>query len=106
MLMSEAKLPTAWRRLEVLVGTNDGFIIAEEDLRHRGPGELLGTRQHGEAGLRVARLPDDFDLLEWAREDAGGLAERDPTLTRPASAAVRSALIRQHGGSAALLDAG
>jgi len=67
-------------RVSAFVATNDGFRLAEEDLRLRGPGELLGTRQSGLAGLRAARLPGDAALLEQARDDAFGLVERDPSL--------------------------
>lgn len=64
------------RRLEVFASTTDGFRIAEEDLAIRGPGELLGLRQAGLPGFRVARLPDDLEWLEEARDDARGLLPR------------------------------
>jgi ATP-dependent DNA helicase RecG len=57
------------RRLEVFKSTTDGFRIAEEDLAIRGPGELLGLRQAGLPGFRIARLPEDLDLLIQARHD-------------------------------------
>jgi ATP-dependent DNA helicase RecG len=57
------------RRLEVFRSTTDGFRIAEEDLAIRGPGELLGLRQAGLPGFRLARLPEDLDLLMQARND-------------------------------------
>ena len=66
--------PEAARRLEVFASTSDGFEIAEEDLRIRGPGELLGRRQAGAPVLRLADLRRDVDLLEAAREDALRLA--------------------------------
>jgi ATP-dependent DNA helicase RecG len=61
------------RRLEVFRETTDGFRIAEEDLAIRGPGELLGLRQAGLPGFRLARLPEDLDLLIQARDDARSL---------------------------------
>jgi ATP-dependent DNA helicase RecG len=64
------------RRLEVFARTNDGFEIAEEDLKIRGPGDVLGTRQAGLPGFRWARLPDDWELLEQARDDARELLGR------------------------------
>jgi ATP-dependent DNA helicase RecG len=64
-------------RLTTMVRTNNGFEIAEVDLRLRGPGELFGTRQHGEAGFHVANPLRDFDLLETARSEALALFERD-----------------------------
>jgi len=62
-------------RLTTMVRTNDGFEIAEVDLRLRGPGELFGTRQHGDAGFHVANPLRDFDLLETARSEALALFE-------------------------------
>ena len=70
-------------RLEVLRESNDGFRIAEEDLRQRGPGEVLGTRQTGLLEFRVARLPEHDELLERAQELADALLEGDPDRCRP-----------------------
>ncbi|HHT9155500.1 MAG TPA: ATP-dependent DNA helicase RecG [Candidatus Tripitaka sp. YC43] len=72
----------AKKRLEVFTRTNDGFIIAEEDLKLRGPGELFGTRQHGLPDLKVADLVRDLPLLVQAREDAFRLVETDATLKK------------------------
>ena len=106
LLMTDQDHPAARKRLEVLVRTSDGFEVAEEDLRHRGPGELLGTRQHGEVGLRVARLPDDFDLLDRAAGDARGIVAADPQLVARPRTALRDELIRRHGPSLAWFDSG
>lgn len=106
LLMADSATPAALRRLEVLVRTTDGFEVAEEDLRHRGPGQILGTRQHGEAGFRVARLPEDFDLLELAARDARQIVADDSRLDRPDRAALREELIRRYGKLLALLEAG
>lgn len=70
----------ARRRLDVMARTSDGFKIAEEDLDIRGPGELMGTKQSGMPGLRVANLVRDARLLEPARREAFALIERDPML--------------------------
>jgi ATP-dependent DNA helicase RecG len=72
----------ARRRLAVMVGTNDGFKIAEEDLAIRGPGEFFGTKQSGLPDLKVADIVRDARLLEAARKDAFGLIEKDPQLQR------------------------
>ncbi len=64
------------RRLKAFEETTDGFRIAEEDLAIRGPGELLGLRQAGLPGFRIARLPDDLEWLEKARDDAKELLPR------------------------------
>jgi ATP-dependent DNA helicase RecG len=68
-------------RIDLFVSTNDGFRIAEADLRLRGPGELLGTRQSGTLAFKAARLIEDAKLLEQAREDAFALVARDPSLS-------------------------
>jgi ATP-dependent DNA helicase RecG len=79
-------------RLGVLARTTDGFKIAEEDLRLRGPGEMLGTRQHGLPELRVADLLGDGDLLRLAQRDAGRIVGQDPQLRRPEHRVLRSML--------------
>ena len=65
----------ARERLETMVATNDGFAIAEMDLKLRGPGEFFGTRQHGALGLHVANPLRDHELLELARREAFALVE-------------------------------
>ena len=67
ILVAEAKTPDAKQRLRVLEETNDGFRIAEEDLRLRGPGELLGQDQSGLPALRFGNLAEDGRLVERAR---------------------------------------
>ena len=89
-------------RIETFVSTSDGFRIAEADLRLRGPGELLGTRQSGLPELKAARLVEDATLLEQAREDAFALVARDPALKE--APALRELLAR--GRHASLLHVG
>jgi ATP-dependent DNA helicase RecG len=60
--------------------THDGFVLAEADLRLRGPGEFFGTRQSGMPDLKVARL-SDVQLIEEAREEAAALLDADPDLS-------------------------
>jgi ATP-dependent DNA helicase RecG len=74
---------TARARLKTLRETEDGFVIAEEDLRLRGAGELLGTRQSGMPGFRLADPLQHGDLLQVARKDAEALLLRDPQLASP-----------------------
>jgi ATP-dependent DNA helicase RecG len=83
---------TARERLTVLRDTDDGFRIAEEDLRLRGPGEVLGTRQAGAPGFRLADLAHHLPLMELAREDARAAVEADPDLSGPRSDAIRTLL--------------
>ncbi len=79
-------------RLSILRETEDGFLIAEEDLKLRGEGELLGTRQSGTPGFRIASLEAHGDLLEIARKDAAYIIERDPDLTSQRGEALRTLL--------------
>jgi ATP-dependent DNA helicase RecG len=76
-------------RLGILRDSEDGFLLAEEDLRLRGEGELLGTRQSGTPGFRLASLEAHGDLLEIARKDAAYVIERDPELVSPRGEALR-----------------
>ncbi len=76
----EEALGLARKRLQVMVETNDGFAIAEQDLLLRGPGELYGARQHGLPDFRLARLAGDLGVLTEAREAAFALVEGDPEL--------------------------
>jgi ATP-dependent DNA helicase RecG len=86
------KTASARERLETMVATRDGFIIAQKDLELRGPGELLGTRQHGLPDLRAADLLEDRDLLEAARADAARLLQDDPCLGDPQVRALAEAV--------------
>ena len=92
LLRGSALSETARARLALMRETNDGFRIAEEDLRLRGGGELLGTRQSGEVTFRLA-LPEMLaDLLQCAQDDARLLIDRDGGLEGPRGQAARVAL--------------
>ncbi|WP_375408698.1 ATP-dependent DNA helicase RecG [uncultured Methylobacterium sp.] len=94
-------------RLEMMRETEDGFRIAEEDLRLRGEGEVLGTRQSGLAAFRLARLESDGDLLEVARDDARLVVERDPALRSERGRALRVLLyLFERDAAIRLLGAG
>lgn len=82
ILISDNQSEETRRRLQVMARTNDGFQIAEEDLRLRGPGDFFGQRQHGLPGLKVADLQADGALLEEARKAAETLLAGDPDLSR------------------------
>ena len=93
ILFGEPKLP----RLEAIASERDGFKLAEVDLELRGAGEVLGTRQSGLPEFRVARLPDDQELLERARARADELIESDPSLEEAQHALLRGAVIERFG---------
>lgn len=82
-------------RLEALVRSTDGFVIAEEDLRIRGPGEFFGFRQWGMPEFRVANLIRDADLLQQVRQEAFALLRHDPHLKAPMHQGLREAMVRK-----------
>ncbi len=92
-LFANAQTDEAVARLKAFVDSNDGFRLAEIDFGLRGPGDLLGTKQHGLPPLRIADLLRDAETVEEARRDARALVEADPVLSRPEHAA-----LRPHGG--------
>lgn len=85
ILMSKHKLAKDTRhRLEVMTATNDGFVVAEEDMKLRGPGDMEGTQQSGIAfNLKVANLVTDGPIIEQARTDAEAVLAADPALSSP-----------------------
>ncbi|MGH7116321.1 MAG: ATP-dependent DNA helicase RecG, partial [Stellaceae bacterium] len=82
----------ARQRLSTLRETDDGFRIAEEDLRLRGAGEVLGTRQSGLPSLRLANLAAHAELIAIAHDDARLVLDRDPHLESPRGQALRTLL--------------
>lgn len=94
-------------RLETMRETEDGFRIAEEDLRLRGEGEVLGTRQSGLPGFKIARTEHDADLIAAARDDARLIVERDDGLRGPRGEALRVLLyLFERDAAIRLLEAG
>jgi ATP-dependent DNA helicase RecG len=83
---------SARTRLQVMRETEDGFIIAEEDLKLRGGGEILGTRQSGAQAFRAATLPEHTELLAAARDDTKLILARDPCLTSKRGKALKQLL--------------
>ncbi len=83
ILISDAQNEEAVRRLRVMCQTNDGFKIADEDLKLRGPGDFFGSRQHGLPNLKIADLMGDMPLFREAQEAAQALIAADPALEQP-----------------------
>ena len=90
ILIADAKGEEARERMEVLVNTNDGFKIAEADLRLRGPGMMAGTQQSGATDFKIGDIVQDARLLEEARQAAIQVIASDPTLSAPAWLAARN----------------
>ena len=107
LLRGNALTETARARLTLMRETNDGFRIAEEDLRLRGAGELLGTRQSGELAFRLATPENMADLMQCAQDDARLLIDRDGGLEAPRGQAARTALyLFERDAGVALLRSG
>jgi len=92
ILMADPQNPEAVQRLETLVGTHDAFKIAEEDLRLRGPGELLGARQAGLPDLKTLSFAIGGPWLEITREEAERTLTADPMLADPAIQPIKHAM--------------
>jgi ATP-dependent DNA helicase RecG len=103
ILMVDGAVP---ERLKAFAATDDGFRIAELDLRERGMGDLIGARQSGGVEVRHARLPDDEELLTRARELAGELLGRDPALQRAENRALRDRALARYPRAVELFRVG
>ncbi|MDZ4246306.1 MAG: ATP-dependent DNA helicase RecG, partial [Dehalococcoidia bacterium] len=93
LLLAEEPSPQGRERLNLIEKIHDGFILAEEDLKLRGPGEFFGTRQAGMPDLRMAKLTD-IAILETARREAEKLFEKDPGLKLPEHLPLRKEMAR------------
>jgi ATP-dependent DNA helicase RecG len=91
--MSGSKLSEEGKtRLETMVKSNDGFDIAEVDLRLRGPGNLMGTQQSGILKLKIADIIKDNTLLKVARDTANEIIKQDPNLERSENQVIKRTL--------------
>jgi ATP-dependent DNA helicase RecG len=99
ILMTGNKISAeARQRMKTMVRTSDGFEIAEEDMRLRGPGDITGTQQSGVLNLRIADLVKDGPILELARKSAITLLNEDPDLVLPGNLTAREQLERRSEG--------
>ena len=103
LLMYEGGGLETRQRLAIMEQSNDGFRIAEEDLRLRGPGDLIGVQQAGFMDLKLANLVRDAETLADARRAALTLIQKDPELTKPTHAAIKAKIQRQSLHAAELL---
>ena len=106
LLLAEPKTEEAEQRIRIMCETTDGFRIAEEDLRLRGPGEFFGTRQHGMPELMVGNIVEDYDLLRLARHEAFAWIKDDPDLSGPESQPIRKALAKRFRDTLRLIEVG
>lgn len=94
ILISDAKGETAKRRMDIMCKTNNGFLIADEDLKIRGPGDFFGSKQHGLPKMRIADLVSDMETLRQTQQAAKAVFAADPTLSKPQHAGLLSAIDR------------
>ena len=103
-LMAEPKTDATRERLDAFVATTDGFKLAEIDFKLRGPGDVLGTRQHGLPPLRIADPIRDADVVKKARADAHAILAADPELSAPEHALLRERTTIRYGQTLDLSD--
>lgn len=94
ILITDAKNDTAQRRMKVMETTTDGFKIADEDLKLRGPGEFFGSRQHGLPEMKIADMLEDRSTLEKTQRAAKEIMARDPEFSSPESVALKNEIQR------------
>ena len=94
ILITDAKNDTAQRRMKVMETTTDGFKIADEDLKLRGPGEFFGSRQHGLPEMKIADMLADRSTLDETQRAAKEIGARDPELSSPESTALKNEIQR------------
>lgn len=94
ILITDAKNDTAQRRMKIMETTTDGFKIADEDLKLRGPGEFFGSRQHGLPEMKIADMLEDRSTLEETQRAAKEIMARDPELSSSESTALKNEIQR------------
>lgn len=97
VLVSGAQNEDSRKRLDVMCRTTDGFVIAEEDLKQRGPGDFLGSRQHGLPEMRLANIVSDTKILYAAQKQAEDILFADPELTLPEHRKLRQTVEKMFG---------
>lgn len=96
LLTSNEISKEARQRMGIMVQTNDGFVIAEEDLKMRGPGDIYGTKQSGTIEFKIADIVNDIEIVEATRTEAMQLLEHDPGLMKPEHVPIRYYLSQQN----------
>ncbi|MFH0887140.1 MAG: DNA helicase RecG, partial [bacterium] len=97
ILVADPKTFGAQERIKAMLRSNDGFYIAEVDLRLRGPGEFYGVRQSGLPEFKVADIIRDEEVLRKARKEAFSIVSADPELRSPHHSAIKKRLFEKYG---------
>ena len=106
ILVAEPTTPQAKARLDAVLSTTDGFKIAEEDLKIRGPGQYFGRSQHGLSELKIADPVAQMDILKLARDEALSLTKEDPKLEKPLNAPIRLVAQKRYPGYLKMAESG
>ncbi|WP_078808570.1 ATP-dependent DNA helicase RecG [Selenihalanaerobacter shriftii] len=104
ILIADPSTETGEERMKIMTQSTDGFVIAEEDLKLRGPGEFFGTRQHGLPDLEIANLLRDSHILEIARKEAFNLVDIDPNFIKPENKLLKDLIEIKFGDNFDLID--
>jgi ATP-dependent DNA helicase RecG len=105
-LIENSKSENSARRVSIMTSTNSGFKIAEEDLKMRGPGELMGTVQHGFPQFKAGDLIKDADIIELAKDFAAKTIEDDPTLSKEENTVLKKFISESFSNKIKLLNVG
>jgi ATP-dependent DNA helicase RecG len=105
-LLGAGASENAKARLDIMTRTNDGFKIAQADLAMRGPGQFLGTAQHGFPDFKAGNLIKDVDIIEFSKNFARSIVEKDPTLDDPKYAQLKNMVIENFSHKLNLLNVG
>jgi ATP-dependent DNA helicase RecG len=97
LLVGDAQSAEARKRIQIMTETTDGFVLSEEDLALRGPGEVLGAMQHGLPAFKIGHLIRDARLIQESRTEAEEILKIDPDLKSPMHATLQEA-VRSHYG--------
>ncbi len=106
VLVSDSDKETAQKRLTAMTESQDGFQIAEEDLKLRGPGDIFGTRQHGLPEIRFGNIVRDMEIMEVARREAFSLIAEDPRLDNHENRFIKRALDKRFKERMSLVKVG
>ena len=106
IMISDSKGAAAQRRLNVLMESNDGFVIAQEDLKQRGYGDFFGKRQHGIPDFKLADIIEDAHIAKDARTSAFNLTEEDPHLRKPENRLLRDRFMSSYSDRLKFIETG
>lgn len=106
ILVSDAKSQTAKQRLQIMTSTTDGFKIASEDLKMRGPGEFTGTMQHGFPKFKAGDIIKDVKLIEYAKKVATDIVSNDPQLCSPKNANINFLINNKYSELSKIINVG